>query len=101
MQLQNCLIWRTSKPLSLYNIDTFKFSDYSGPEVDIWSCGVILYIMLVGDYPFNGEDMRDVVSAIKRGRFAIPHMVSLEAKDLLLKMLVINPVERITLQRIK
>jgi serine/threonine protein kinase len=57
--------------------------------------------MLIGNYPFNGEEVRDVASAIKKGRIDIPHFVSEEARDLISKILNKDPVLRISIKEIK
>ena len=71
--------------------------DY-GIECDIWSCGVILYIMLCGYPPFNGSSDRKIMERIQRGKFVFPEeewdKVSKEAKHLISQMLNIDPSQR-------
>lgn len=84
-------------------------SYYIAPEVikksydngcDIWSCGVILYIMLCGYPPFNGPSDKKIIEAVLAGQYSLDepewHTVSDEAKDLICKMLCYNPEQRIT-----
>lgn len=82
---------------------------YIAPEVlrnnynekcDVWSCGVIMYIMLSGYPPFNGPNDKNIIEKILIGKFQTDEPewddVSKEAKDLLKKMLVYDPKDRIS-----
>ncbi|XP_062305866.1 calcium/calmodulin-dependent protein kinase type II delta 1 chain isoform X12 [Osmerus eperlanus] len=74
--------------------------DPYGKPVDMWACGVILYILLVGYPPFWDEDQHRLYQQIKAGAYDFPSpewdTVTPEAKDLINKMLTINPVKRVT-----
>ncbi|XP_058645941.1 calcium/calmodulin-dependent protein kinase type II subunit beta isoform X13 [Onychostoma macrolepis] len=73
-----------------------------GKPVDIWACGVILYILLVGYPPFWDEDQHKLYQQIKAGAYDFPSpewdTVTPEAKNLINQMLTINPAKRITAQ---
>nr|XP_057913703.1 calcium/calmodulin-dependent protein kinase type II subunit beta-like isoform X6 [Doryrhamphus excisus] len=73
-----------------------------GKPVDIWACGVILYILLVGYPPFWDEDQHKLYQQIKAGAYDFPSpewdTVTPEAKNLINQMLTINPSKRITAQ---
>uniref|UniRef100_A0A8D3BRS2 calcium/calmodulin-dependent protein kinase n=1 Tax=Scophthalmus maximus TaxID=52904 RepID=A0A8D3BRS2_SCOMX len=74
--------------------------DPYGKPVDMWACGVILYILLVGYPPFWDEDQHRLYQQIKAGAYDFPSpewdTVTPEAKDLINKMLTINPAKRVT-----
>ncbi|MCQ2816219.1 MAG: protein kinase [archaeon] len=71
-----------------------------GIECDLWSCGVILYLLLVGYPPFDGNTNAEIMDKIKKGKFFLGgddwDNISSSAKDLIKKLLVLNPSERIT-----
>ncbi|XP_076905950.1 serine/threonine-protein kinase SAPK2-like [Bidens hawaiensis] len=81
--------------------------EYDGKFADVWSCGVTLYVMLVGTYPFGHPDdpnnFRTTISRILSVQYAIPDTVeiSLECKHLLYRIFVANPEKRITIQEIQ
>uniref|UniRef100_A0AAZ3NXD5 calcium/calmodulin-dependent protein kinase n=1 Tax=Oncorhynchus tshawytscha TaxID=74940 RepID=A0AAZ3NXD5_ONCTS len=74
--------------------------DPYGKPVDIWACGVVLYILLVGYPPFWDEDQHKLYQQIKAGAYDFPSpewdTVTPEAKNLINQMLTINPAKRIT-----
>ena len=86
--------------------------NYIAPEVlkrtydekcDIWSCGVILYILVIGNYPFNGNNKNEILSNIEKGNYTFPEgfirNASPEIRDLIQQCLQVNPSSRISAKK--
>lgn len=74
--------------------------NYHGAPSDIWSCGIILFALLTGHLPFDDENIRKLLLKVQNGKFVMPNELSWEAKDLISRMLQVNPNERIAIEQI-
>lgn len=73
---------------------------YEGPASDIWSCGVILFALLTGRLPFDDKDVGKLLKKVRLGQFTIPSWIDAHAANLLSRMLVVDPLKRITMLEI-
>ena len=74
---------------------------YAGAEVDIWSCGVILYALLCGNLPVDDENIANLFKKIKGGVYSMPGYLSEGCRDLIPRMLVVDPLMRINVCQLR
>ncbi|XP_016329281.1 MAP/microtubule affinity-regulating kinase 3-like isoform X1 [Sinocyclocheilus anshuiensis] len=80
--------------------ELFQGKKYDGPEVDVWSLGVILYTLVSGSLPFDGQNLKELRERVLRGKYRIPFYMSTDCESLLKRFLVLNPAKRGTLEQI-
>ncbi|XP_014892452.1 MAP/microtubule affinity-regulating kinase 3a isoform X17 [Poecilia latipinna] len=80
--------------------ELFQGKKYDGPEVDVWSLGVILYTLVSGSLPFDGQNLKELRERVLRGKYRIPFYMSTDCENLLKRFLVLNPAKRGTLEQI-
>ena len=81
--------------------EMLKGKGYKGNKIDIWSSGVVLYVMVYGALPFDQEDIKDLVKSITTGNYSLPDTVSENCQDLIKRILQVDPEKRISLYDIK
>ncbi|KAM9454946.1 serine/threonine-protein kinase SIK2-like isoform 1-T2 [Clarias gariepinus] len=91
--------WCGSPPYTAPEI--FKGKEYEGPQQDIWSLGVVLYVLVCGSLPFDAVSLSALKQLVIDGRFRIPYFMSQECENLIRRMLVVDPAKRISLAQIK
>lgn len=74
---------------------------YQGKTTDLWSCGIILFAMVSGQLPFEDEDLSVLYKKILSADYMMPDFISYEVQDLLSRILVPDPEERINIEEIK
>ncbi|KFK25373.1 hypothetical protein AALP_AA8G104900 [Arabis alpina] len=80
--------------------EVLRKKGYVGAKADIWSCGVVLYVLLAGCLPFQDENVMNMYRKIFRADFEFPPWFSAESRRLVLKLLVVDPEKRISIPAI-
>ncbi|CAB4001392.1 serine threonine- kinase BRSK2-like, partial [Paramuricea clavata] len=80
--------------------EVVKGIKYDGRKADIWSCGVILYALVVGVLPFDDDNLRHLLEKVKKGVFRIPDNVPSECQSLIKEMIKVDPIRRISMKHI-
>lgn len=81
--------------------EIFSGKKYYGPEVDIWSLGVILYVLISATLPFDSDNLQHIKQRVSSGKYRIPYYISQECEHLINHILVVNTSKRFKLQQIK
>ncbi|CAG0925360.1 unnamed protein product, partial [Notodromas monacha] len=91
--------WCGSPPYAAPEV--FEGKQYVGPEIDVWSLGVVLYVLVCGALPFDGSSLHCLRDRVLSGRFWVPYFMSTECENLVRKMLVVEPTKRYSLDEVK
>ncbi|XP_025763631.1 serine/threonine-protein kinase BRSK2 isoform X6 [Oreochromis niloticus] len=81
--------------------EVIRGEKYDGRKADAWSCGVILFALLVGALPFDDDNLRNLLEKVKLGVFHMPHFIPPDCQNLLRGMIEVDPIKRLTLEQIQ
>ncbi|XP_050975785.1 serine/threonine-protein kinase SIK1 isoform X1 [Labeo rohita] len=91
--------WCGSPPYAAPEV--FEGKEYEGPSLDIWSLGVLLYVLVCGTLPFDGTTLPALRRKVTDGRFRVPFFMSQDCESLIRRMLAVDPAKRFSMAQIK
>ncbi|KAK0069241.1 serine/threonine-protein kinase SIK2, partial [Biomphalaria pfeifferi] len=98
-QNEQLATWCGSPPYAAPEV--YEGKKYLGPQIDIWSLGVVLYVLVCGALPFDGANLQVLRDRVLSGRFRIPYFMSSECEHLIRRMLVLEPSKRYSIVQIQ
>uniref|UniRef100_H2YQW6 non-specific serine/threonine protein kinase n=1 Tax=Ciona savignyi TaxID=51511 RepID=H2YQW6_CIOSA len=90
--------WCGSPPYAAPEL--FEGKEYIGPKVDVWSLGVVLYVLVCGSLPFDDSTLQALRQRVLSGKFRIPFYMSSDCEHLVRNMLIVKPSRRYTMRQI-